>query len=195
MVWYDNHADALTTWACFVEEIKKCFGDSDAKKKRAELTLAQRAQLPGETCTTFIEEVLKLCKTINPRMTEEDKVGHLLKGIAEDVYNFLIGKDNLETVSDVIRHCRTFEALKTRRITPKFGRLANVTTVASVDTSSPTDLSATIRQIVREELLRHEEQARRAAPLYNPSTFRDTVCATPSTPWQPHSKRCRFRQL
>lgn len=153
MVWYDNHADALTTWACFVDEIKKCFGDSDAEKKRAELTLAQRAQVPGETCTTFIEEIIKLCKTVNPRMSEEDKVGHLLKGIAEDVYNFLIGKDNLETMSDVIRRCRTFETLKTRRIAPKFGRLANVTTVASVDTNPPTDLSSTIRQIVREELL------------------------------------------
>ncbi|KAH8009817.1 hypothetical protein HPB51_020165 [Rhipicephalus microplus] len=44
--------------------------------------------------------------------------------------------------------------LHTRRIAPKFGRLANVTTVASVDVSPPTDLAATIRAIVREELQR-----------------------------------------
>ncbi|KAH8039430.1 hypothetical protein HPB51_007308 [Rhipicephalus microplus] len=37
---------------------------------------------------------------------------------------------------------------------PKFGRLANVTTVASVDVSPPTDLAATIRAIVRKELQR-----------------------------------------
>lgn len=179
LVWYDNHADMLTTWTRFVEEIKKCFGDSDAKRKRAELTLAQRAQVPGETCTTYIEEILKLCRTVNPQMTEEDKVGHVVKGIAEDVYNFLIGKENLHTVSELIRHCRTFEALKTRRITPKFGRLANVTTVASVDTSPPLpDLSSAIRQIVREELQRHDEQARYAAPRCSSSVFRDTL-------WEP----------
>lgn len=42
-----------------------------------------------------------------------------------------------------------------RRITPKFGRLPNVTTVASVDKYTPLDLASTIRQIVREELTRH----------------------------------------
>lgn len=184
LVWYDNHADMLTTWTRFVEEIKKCFGDSDAKRKRAELTLAQRAQVPGETCTTYIEEILKLCRTVNPQMTEEDKVGHVVKGIAEDVYNFLIGKENLHTVSELIRHCRTFEALKTRRITPKFGRLANVTTVASVDTSPLLpDLSSAIRQIVREELQRHDEQARYAAPRCSSSVFRDTFREPPSATW------------
>ncbi|KAH8025416.1 hypothetical protein HPB51_007728 [Rhipicephalus microplus] len=91
---------------------------------------------------------------------------------------------NLNTVSDVIRHCRTFEALKTRRITPKFGRLANVTTVASVDASPQTDLSATIRQIVREELLRHEEQTRYAVPRCASVAFRDAVCASPPATWQ-----------
>lgn len=152
LMWYENHEDSLTTWDRFTEELKKCFGDSDSKKKSAERTLAQRAQTPGETCTTYIEEVLMLCKIIDPYMTEEDMVGHLLKGIAEDVYNFLIGREDLTSVSAVQRHCRTFEKLKTRRIAPKFGRLANVTTVASVNVSPPADLAATIRAIVREEL-------------------------------------------
>lgn len=156
-VWFENHEESLTTWQTFVDEIRKCFGDPAAKKKRAEQTLMQRAQVPGETCTTYIEEVLKLCKALDPRMTEEDKVGHLLKGIAEDVYQFLIAKDSLESVSDVIMHCRTFEALKARRITPKFGRLANVTNVASVDVlPAPSDLASVIRQVVREELDRRE---------------------------------------
>ncbi|XP_049269954.1 oxygen-dependent choline dehydrogenase-like [Rhipicephalus sanguineus] len=45
----------------------------------------------------YIEEVLKSWKALDPRVTEEDKVGHLLKGIAEDVYQFLIAKDSLES--------------------------------------------------------------------------------------------------
>lgn len=92
LVWYENHEDTLTSWELFVEELRAYFGDSSAKKKRAEQTLSQRAQVPGETCTTYIEEVLKLCKIVNSQMSEDDKVGHLLKGVAEDVYNFLIGK-------------------------------------------------------------------------------------------------------
>lgn len=37
-------------------------------------------------------------------MPEEDKVGHILKGIAEDVYNFLIGKESLTSMSEVVKH-------------------------------------------------------------------------------------------
>lgn len=87
-------------------------------------------------------------------MTDEDKVGHLLKGIAEDVYNFLITKDDLSTPSDLKKHCRAFEALKMRRIGPKFGRLDNVTTIASVSVPTHDDLSSVIRQVVKEELQR-----------------------------------------
>ncbi|XP_077547973.1 uncharacterized protein LOC144160607 [Haemaphysalis longicornis] len=160
LTWFENNESKLTTWDRFVEEISARFGDSVGKKKQAEQTLLHRAQVPGETCTTYIEEVLKLCRLVDPQMSEDDKVGHLLKGIAKDVYNFLIGREKLESASDVVQHCRTFEALKKRRITPKFGRLANVTTVASVDVTPPPDYAETIRRIVREELLRHQEPRR-----------------------------------
>ena len=162
LVWFENHEESLTTWDRFAIEITDCFGDSTTKRKRAEQTLLQRAQVPGETCTTYIEAILKLCKTVDPRMSEEDKVGHLLKGIAEDVYNYLIAKESLASVADVMKHCRTFETLKLRRITPKFGRLANVATVASVEDSSygfQLDFAAIVRQIVREELERHIKSA------------------------------------
>lgn len=163
LTWFENHEGTLNSWPRLVEDIKKRFGDSMAKKKRAEHTLLQRAQLAGESCTTYIEEVLKLCRTVDSAMSEEDKVGHLLKGIAEDVYTFLISKDSLNTVADVIRHCQTFAALKTRRIAPKFGRLANVTTVASVDDTQAADLASTIRQIVREELRVHGGSVHRSS--------------------------------
>lgn len=56
----------------------------------------------------------------------------------------------------MIRHCRYFETLKTRRITSNFGRLTNVTDVASIEnTVVPNNLPAIIRQIVREELARN----------------------------------------
>lgn len=193
LMWFDNHEEALTTWDRFISDIKERFGDSVAKKKHAEQTLLQRAQLPGETCTTYIETILKLCRMANPRMPEEDKVGHLLKGIAEDVYNFLIGKESLSSVADVIRHCRTFEALKLRRITPKFGRLANVTTVASIeDDTSSADLANTIRQIVREELSRCTElnnDCRDAQQSHLPSPAPRDLSIAATTVGERHSRR------
>ncbi|XP_070388854.1 uncharacterized protein [Dermacentor albipictus] len=59
LVWYKNHEDALTTWEHFVDELKACFGDSVAKKKRAEQTLSQRAQLPDDFVRwSFVRELL-----------------------------------------------------------------------------------------------------------------------------------------
>ncbi|XP_075738635.1 uncharacterized protein LOC119166784 [Rhipicephalus microplus] len=178
LVWFENHEETITTWEAFETEIASCCGDP-LMKKRAEQTLMQRAQVPGETCTTYIEEILKSCKSIDSRMKEDDKVGHLLKGVAEDVYNFLIDKDTLASVADVIQHCRTFETLIARRITPKFDRLTNVTTVASVDVPpiSSCDLASMIREIIREELGRRDAINPPRAPTNNTSPPYDAMCA------------------
>ena len=71
LLWFENHEHVLTTWPTFVEELKACFGDTSSKKKKAEQTLSRRAQLPGETCTTYIEEVLKLCGLREIRPSEQ----------------------------------------------------------------------------------------------------------------------------
>ncbi|KAH7932153.1 hypothetical protein HPB51_029495 [Rhipicephalus microplus] len=76
---------------------------------------------------------------------------------SKDLYQYLIAKNSLECVNDVILHRRAFEALGARHITPKFGRLANLMTVDSVDVPRvPFDLTSIIRQVVREELDRCE---------------------------------------
>ncbi|KAH8039616.1 hypothetical protein HPB51_007816 [Rhipicephalus microplus] len=54
------------------------------------------------------------------------------------------------------QQCRAFEALKTRRILPKFRRLDDVPTVASMDVATCEDISFLVRRVVREELVRLE---------------------------------------
>ncbi|KAH7944737.1 hypothetical protein HPB51_028546 [Rhipicephalus microplus] len=86
-----------------------------------------------------------------------------------------------------MKHCRTFESLKMRRISPKFGCLFNVPTAASVETVPPNDLALTIRQIVTEELLRSQQT------YHRPSDFQDVYVNEPERvrtpvslpPWQP----------
>lgn len=84
LVWFENHKEPSTTWDHFATEITQCCEDSSMKRKRAEQTLLQLAQVPGETRTMCIETIFKLCRTVNPQMSEEDKNVHLLKGIAEE---------------------------------------------------------------------------------------------------------------
>ncbi|KAH8029146.1 hypothetical protein HPB51_023686 [Rhipicephalus microplus] len=85
-----------------------------------------------------------------------------------------------------MKHRRTFESLKVRRISPKFGRLSNVSTVASVETVPPNDLALTIWQIIREELLRCQQS------YHRPSDFQEGYVSEPERvrtfvslpPWQ-----------
>lgn len=190
LLWFENHEDSLTTWTRFVEEITKSFGDPLVKTKQAEQTLAHRAQVPGETCSRYIEEVLRLCRLVNRRMSEEDKVGHLLKGIAEDVFNYLITKENIASAADVMQYCRTFEALKTRRITPKFGRLPNVATVASVDNTSCDDIASVVRRIVREELA--FQRPCMAPDIENPEHSFQAPCFEPPPAWARRSSNTPY---
>ncbi|KAH8030082.1 hypothetical protein HPB51_006514 [Rhipicephalus microplus] len=127
----------------------------------------------GGTCRYYIGSKTQTC--ICPPEYKGSRCEYLVR--PEQV--LAIGKDTLASVADVIQHCRTFETLKARRITPKFGRLANVTTVASVDVppTSPCDLASMIRQIVREELGRRDAVNPPRAPAINTSPPYDAMCA------------------
>lgn len=83
---------------------------------------------------------------------KEGKV-RLLELTTEDAYSFLISKDTLESVADVINHCHPFEMFKASHITHKFGTLTMVTTVARAHMSS-NNLRSCInhKTIAREEL-------------------------------------------
>lgn len=151
-LWFENHEDTITSWEIFKSQLVAIFGNRDHQKKEAEAILSTRAQLSTETCTDYIENVLRLCRLVDPQMSEEDKVGHLLKGIAEDVFNF-VALRNVTSVGDVVNETRNFEALRRNRIgSPAIRRLPNVVpTLAAMDHSTH-GLEGLIRRIIREEM-------------------------------------------
>lgn len=61
-------------------------------------------------------------------MSKQDKVGYLLKGISEDIFNFLVQKD-LSNIKEFMRECNRFEELKKNQVTTQFCRLINVPSV------------------------------------------------------------------
>ncbi|GBM80686.1 hypothetical protein AVEN_137213-1 [Araneus ventricosus] len=73
-------------------------------------------------------------------MTEDQKVSHLMKGVAEDLYQ----------VHQFVTCCRQVDAMSKRRVVkPRYERLPNVTPIS---TTNEEDLSDLIRRIVREEI-------------------------------------------
>ncbi|UYV84060.1 ASPRV1 [Cordylochernes scorpioides] len=117
-----------------------------------EKKLKTRAQLKGESTECYIQDLLCLCKEVDPQMSEEDKISHLMKGIAEELYQALLPRD-VQSTEQFITECRRVEALRCRRVTPtRYERLPNVASLCDQDDGE--DLSSMIRQIVREEVQR-----------------------------------------
>ncbi|UYV63051.1 hypothetical protein LAZ67_2002979 [Cordylochernes scorpioides] len=147
--WFDNNKDIINSWTQFKIDLCEVFGQKEELTRRAEMTLKTRAQKPGETTESYIQEILSLCSRVNPEMEEEKKVGHLMKGIAEDFYQALIVKDPT-TVDELVKFYRQLENMKQRRIKrTRYERLPNVTPISS---DFEEDLALKIRRIVQEEL-------------------------------------------
>ncbi|GBM72812.1 hypothetical protein AVEN_151149-1 [Araneus ventricosus] len=124
----------------------------DASRRQAERLLQTRAQLPGESSESYIQDVLSLCKRVNQSMPENEKIAHLMKGINEELYQILLVQD-YSTTKDLVERCRQIENLRRRRITKeKFQRLPNISAASSG--LEEDDLKSLVRTLVREEIQR-----------------------------------------
>ncbi|UYV84729.1 hypothetical protein LAZ67_X003238 [Cordylochernes scorpioides] len=130
-----NNEEALTSWDDFQRALE------------TESLLKNRAQKVKESSEAYIQDVLYLCQIVNPRMDDETKLGHLMKGVAEDIYQILIAKD-FENVSQFLKECRKIEIMRKRIISSRFERLPNVAPMAYEEE----DLPSLIRRIAQEEI-------------------------------------------
>ncbi|GFV04725.1 CCHC-type domain-containing protein [Trichonephila clavipes] len=105
--------------------------------------------------TVLHTKCIRLCQEVNPLMKEDEKVSHLMKGVAEDIYQALLTREINDTAS-FIKWCNYIEDMKQKRVgRPRFERLPNVVPVASL--TDETDLVSLIRtnqEIVQDEVER-----------------------------------------
>ncbi|GBN69329.1 hypothetical protein AVEN_36035-1 [Araneus ventricosus] len=84
--WFDNNEDTFTNFTTFKNSLNNAFCRTENLRRQAERMLLTRTQQIGETSESYIQDVLSLCRKANPFMSEDEKVAHLMKGIAEDLY-------------------------------------------------------------------------------------------------------------
>nr|XP_042894656.1 uncharacterized protein LOC122268719 [Parasteatoda tepidariorum] len=113
--WYENNEDSLTSWTLFENGLKVTFGDTQSYLRRAKDHLKSRAQKSGESIQSYIQDVLGLCIQVDPTMSEGDKVSHLMKGVAEDVFQALLTREIL-TTADFTKWCLYIEEMRQKRV-------------------------------------------------------------------------------
>lgn len=146
--WFLNHEDTLTDWTCFTNQLRQIFGTASTRSETAKKKLNERVQHPDETYTSYIEDVLALCRRVSASMSEEERVRHILKGIAPFAFQALVVQ-NTSRVQDVITTCQRIDELQSLRLQPAMW---------GERFPKDVDLRAMIRSIVREELHGHTSQ-------------------------------------
>ena len=152
-LWYNNHTTEFPTWSAFKTAIIDVFGRPAVRKLQAEQRLRERAQQTGESFTSYIEDVLDLCKKADAAMPESDKIRHVLKGIDDDAFTMLLAK-NPRTVAEVITLCQSYEELRRQRLLTRRppSRDADLAGLSAISDQSA--LLAEIKSFVREEIAR-----------------------------------------
>ncbi|UYV60240.1 hypothetical protein LAZ67_1000522 [Cordylochernes scorpioides] len=145
--WYENVEEKINSWDIFVKMFSQNFGHHVTQKDQLAENLKTRAQGKEETSDSYIQDVLHLCREVNPAMMENEIVAHLTKGISEEIYQSIIILD-IASIDEFIKWCRKIEASNKKRVKKT---LPNVAAIDSADSESMEDL---IRRIVREEVHR-----------------------------------------
>lgn len=152
-VWYRNNERRFKTWPEFKDELVRIFGRPAVRKLRAEQRLRLRAQQVGENFTSYIEDVIDLCRRVDPSMQEADKIKHILKGIDDDAFQMLLSRD-LRTVTEVTNLCLSFDELRKQRALTRRS-LAQDDCVSSLTAiHADPSLLPKIKDFVREEVAR-----------------------------------------
>ncbi|XP_077497785.1 uncharacterized protein LOC144108417 [Amblyomma americanum] len=153
-VSYETHEDDLTSWDVYKQKLRELFGRPLGRTLAAKSELASRAQTSTESYVSYIEDVLALCHKVDNNMPESDKVGHVLKGIADNAFNLHVC-NNCTTVDGIIKECRRFEEAKSRCISQPYTRLPNTAATSSCEdllhrqTPAPPE---NVTRIIRREL-------------------------------------------
>lgn len=161
-VWFDNHEAEIGSWDACKEKFRELFGKPIGRKIAVTKTLASRAQTATESYVTYIEDILALCRKADAEMPEDDKIVHILKGIADDAFNLLICR-NCSTVDAIIKECRRFEQAKSQRIGHSFARLPNTAATPSCEDRMAAQPSVPPDQLTR--IVRRELEAMTPAPV------------------------------
>lgn len=179
-LWFRNHEADFATWAAFRTKLQEVFGRPAVRKLRAEQQLRCRAQQKGENFTSYIEDVVDLCRRINPSMAEEEKIKNILKGIEDDAFQMLLAK-NPQTVNDLITLCQSYEELRKQRLSTRRALVPDAVLSALSDSTSSAPSSSAmldqIKQFVREEVARQLSllPATQASESYLPPELRQVI--------------------
>ncbi|XP_075732611.1 uncharacterized protein LOC142775155 [Rhipicephalus microplus] len=112
--WFLNHQLHFPDWPTFEQQLRQIFANPSVRADIAKRKLAERVQHSCESYTSYIEDVLALCRRVDSSMAEHDRVCPVLKGIGAVAFNALAAR-NPTMNADIITTLPSFQAWRPSR--------------------------------------------------------------------------------
>lgn len=82
-LWFDNNEHTFKKWSDFETQFRNRYASTTIVHKKFD-KLKQRSQLQDEPVTAYIDDVINLCRDIDPSMSDSTIIQHLMSGINPD---------------------------------------------------------------------------------------------------------------
>ena len=123
-VWFDNNESSFTKWSDFETPFRHRYFPTRLAHQNFD-KLKQRAQQHNEIVTSYFDDIVKLCRDIDPDMSEKIIIHHLMSGLNPDFQKELSRRESsMNTLSDFLKHAKIEEDLydtfeKSRNLSPQ----------------------------------------------------------------------------
>jgi hypothetical protein len=105
-IWFDNNEYSFKKWSDFETAFRNRYLSSTATHQKFD-TLKQRRQLPDESITSYLDDVINLCREIDPNMSEKIMIQHLMSGINPDFKKELSRRESsIHTLNEFLKYAK-----------------------------------------------------------------------------------------
>ena len=123
-IWFDNHEHCFGKWADFESAFRNRYVSATITQQKFD-TLKARKQSQGEPVTSYTDEVVELCREVDPTMSDMMIIQYLMSGLNPNFKKELSRRDSsIETLADFLQQAKieqdlyeTFDA--SRRASPE----------------------------------------------------------------------------
>jgi hypothetical protein len=145
-IWFDNNEAKFRTWSDFEAAFRNRYFSTTTTSKKFE-QLKQRRQKPDELIINYCDEIINLCREVDPRMSDPTIIQYLLSGLNLNIRKELSRREStMESLDEFLKYAKIeqdlndtfdkFGEIATDQQQPQFhlNYLSNSTTTAAINT-------------------------------------------------------------
>ncbi|CAF3145732.1 unnamed protein product [Rotaria sp. Silwood2] len=110
-MWFDNNESIFKKWSDFETAFRNRYFPTTLAHQNFD-KLKQRKQQHDEPVTSYFDDVVKLCREIDPDMSDKIIIHHLMSGLNPDFKKELSRRESsMNTLSEFLKHAKIEEDL------------------------------------------------------------------------------------